>query len=89
MKMEPRLQEKATSITMRKFILSAKRLLMILRIIWAYMFESKNAMDSNVRPRIQAAEMLGKDMTTVIYVYIFLCKVGTNPSRFVSNVNLT
>jgi hypothetical protein len=89
MKMEPRLQEKATSITMREFILSAKRLLMILRIIWAYTFESKSAMDSNARPRIRAAEMLWKDMTIIIYVYIFLCKVETNPSRFVSSVKLT
>ena len=89
MKMEPRLQEKATGIIMRKFILSSKRLLVIWRNIWAYSFESKNVMDFDARLRIQAAEMLRKGMTTVIFIYIFLCKFETNPSRFVSSVKLT
>ena len=88
MKMEPRLQEKATGIIMLKFILLSKQLLLIWRIIWASISESKIVMDSNVRPRIHAAEMSWKDMNTVIYIYIFSCKVETNPSRFVSNVDL-
>ena len=89
MKMEPRPQEKATGIIMLKSILPSNRLLVIWRIIWAYMFDSQIAMDSKVRLRIHAAEMSCKDMNIVIYIYIFSCKVETNPSWFVSNVDLT
>ena len=89
MKTEPRLREKATSITMREFIISAKRLFMILRIIWAFIFESENVMDFDARLQIQAAEMLRKGMNTVIDIYIFLCKFETDPSRFVMSVKLT
>ena len=80
MEMEPRLQEKAMVIITWTCIPLLKRLIVILRITRAYIFESKNVMDPSVRLR---------DRKTVTYVYIFPCKVKTNPSRVLSNVKLT
>ena len=89
MEMEPRLQQKATGSIMLKFVLLSKRLIVIWRIIWAYIFESENRTNPNTRLRTHAAETSRMYMNIITYAYIFSCKVEMNPSQFILSASLT
>ena len=89
MEMEPRLKEKTTGSIMLKFVPLSKRLIVIWRIIWAYIFESKNRTNLITRLRMNAAETSRTYMNNDNYVYTFSYKIRMNPSQFVLSVSLT